>query len=230
MAGYKTLKLIEYPDRELMLMDIADTLAGDLRNALERNDRASFCVPGGTTPGPIFDVLSAVNLDWNRVDVMLNDERWVPETSDRSNTALLRKRLLVGAAAEANLIPLYAPVERAEDAMDSLSAGIEPCLPLSVLLLGMGADMHTASLFPGADRLEEALSPDAPLLLPMRAPGAAEPRITLSARVLNGALAKHIVIIGDEKRAALEAARNLPPHKAPVAAVLSGAIVHWAAE
>jgi 6-phosphogluconolactonase len=229
VAGYKALKFIEYPDRELMLMDLADTLAGDLRNALERGDRASFCVPGGTTPGPIFDVLSAVHLDWDRVDVMLNDERWVPESSDRSNTALLRKRLLVGPAAAAKLIPLYAPVERAEEAMEQLSAGIEPCLPLSVLLLGMGADMHTASLFPGADRLEEALASDAPVLLPMRAPGAAEPRITLSARVLNGALAKHIVIMGDEKRAALEAARHLAPHKAPVASVLSGAIVHWAA-
>lgn len=229
MAGDNILKFIEYPDRDLMLMDVADTLAGELRNALDRSERASFCVPGGTTPGPIFDVLSAVHLEWDRVDVMLNDERWVPETSDRSNTALLRNRLLVGPAEAANLIPLYAPVERAEDAMAQLEAGITPCLPLSVLLLGMGADMHTASLFPGADRLEEALSHDAPVLLPMRAPGAAEPRITLSARVLRGAMAKHIVIMGEEKRAALHAARKLPALEAPVAAVLAGATVHWAA-
>ena len=54
-------------------------------------------------------------------------------------------------------------------------------LPISVLLLGMGVDMHTASLFPDADRLNEALSLEAPILLPMRAKGANEPRVTLTA-------------------------------------------------
>jgi len=219
----------EYPDRELMMFDLADKLASDLNMALRSGERASFCVPGGTTPGPIFDTLSAVHLDWDRVDVLLNDERWVPETSERSNTRLLRARLLVGQAAAAHLVPLYAPGETPEDRLEDLSAGIAPCLPLSVLLLGMGADMHTASLFPGADRLAEAMAPDAPILLPMRAEGAGEPRVTLTARVLNAAMAKHIVITGAEKRAALETARRLnDPIAAPISAVLSGATVHWA--
>jgi 6-phosphogluconolactonase len=88
--------------------------------------------------------------------------------------------------------------------------------------------MHTASLFPEADQLKEAMAPKAPVLMAMRAPGAPEPRITLSARVLDGALAKHIVIFGDEKRKALEVARHKNPLDAPVAAVLTGATVHWA--
>jgi 6-phosphogluconolactonase len=112
--------------------------------------------------------------------------------------------------------------------VEGLAAAIEPCLPIDVLLLGMGADMHTASLFPGADRLAEALSPDAPILIPMRAPGAGEPRMTLSARVLADAMDCHILITGAEKRAAVELAESLPPEEAPVAAVLANATVHWA--
>lgn len=221
------MNLVEYPDRELMMLKLADTLTAELADCLRRHDSATFCVPGGTTPGPIFDVMSEQDLDWNRVAVVLNDERWVEEDSPRSNTALLRKRLLVSKASGATLIPLFAPGQAAEDAMGTLSAGLEGHLPISVLLLGMGADMHTASLFPGADNLAAALAADAPPLMAMRAEGAGEPRITLTARVLNDAMSKHIVITGPEKRAALERARHLPPEQAPVRAVLTGATVHW---
>lgn len=222
------MNLIEYADREMMMIDLANQLAGDLNTALMRHDRVSFAVPGGTTPGPIFDALCAADLDWDRVDLMLSDERWVPETSERSNTRLLRGRLLVDRAASATLVPLYAEAETPEEKLDDLIVGLASHLPLSVLLLGMGADMHTASLFPGADQLDRALSADAPALLAMRAPGAPEPRITLSAPVLDGAVAKHIVITGAEKRDALERAQSLTPQEAPVTAVWSGASVHWA--
>lgn len=217
----------EYPDREMMMIDLANIIAGELGESLRTGDRASLCVPGGTTPGPIFDALNEVALDWDRVDVLLNDERWFPEDHERSNTRLLRQRLLINKAAAAKYVPLYAPTETPEESMEALAAGIEPSLPLSVCLLGMGADMHTASLFPGADRLEEALSPDAPILLPMRAPGAPEPRITLSARVLQDSTNLHIVITGAEKREALEKARSLEPMDAPVASVLDRAQIHW---
>jgi 6-phosphogluconolactonase len=222
------MRLVEYPDRELMMISLADTLASELNNVLLANETASFCVPGGTTPGPVFDVLSGVDLDWQRVAVFLNDERWVPEDSPRSNTRLLRERLLTGRAAAARLVPLHAPTETPEEAIAGLIAGIEPHLPISVLLLGMGTDMHTASLFPGADRLEEALADDAPVLMALRAEGAGEPRVTLTARVLRDAMNTHILITGAEKREALERARHLPPHIAPVRAVLSNATVHWA--
>jgi 6-phosphogluconolactonase len=92
----------------------------------------------------------------------------------------------------------------------------------------MGADMHTASLFPGADRLAEALSDQAPILMALRADAAGEPRITLTAPVLKGAMTTHILITGPEKRAALERAQGLTPAEAPVKAVLANATVHWA--
>ncbi len=221
------MQLKEYPDAEMMMMDIADLLASELRSTLSGHDHASLAVPGGTTPGPIFDALCGAPLDWSRVHVMLTDERWVPEDSPRSNTRLLRDRLLREAAAAARLVPLYLPAETPEDRLEEIAEGLRPELPLSVLLLGMGADMHTASIFPGADRLEDALN-GADLVVPMRAPGAPEPRVTLTARVLREAMSTHIVIKGAEKREALERARHLKPEEAPVAAVLRRATVHWA--
>ncbi|KQB97878.1 6-phosphogluconolactonase [Loktanella sp. 1ANDIMAR09] len=221
------MKLVEYPDAEMMMMDLADKLASELSSALRANDTASLAVPGGTTPGPIFDSLCAVDLDWARVQVMLTDERWVPETSERSNTRLLRERLLTDRAAAATYLPLYADAPTPEEKLPELAANLSPALPLTVALLGMGADMHTASIFPGADQLDLALQ-GSDRLVAMRAPGAPEPRITLSAAVLNAAMSRHIVIVGGEKRAALEKARHLSPEEAPVAAVLNGATVHWA--
>ncbi|MZR12946.1 6-phosphogluconolactonase [Maritimibacter sp. DP07] len=224
-----TYELKEYPDRELMMMDLADLIASELRRALSQDDRASLAVPGGSTPGPIFDTLSAVHLDWDRVDVMLTDERWVPEDSDRSNTRLLKTRLFRDRAEAAHLVPLYGDTKTPEESLDRLSEGVEAALPLSVVLLGMGTDMHTASLFPGADRLDEALSARAPALVAMRADGAPEPRVTLSARVLNDAMSKHLVITGAAKREALErAAKTKDAHAAPVRSVLKDIVVHWA--
>jgi 6-phosphogluconolactonase len=222
------MKLETYPDREFLMLGLANTIAGQLADFLRREGRATLSVPGGTTPGPIFDTLSGVDIDWANVAVVLNDERWVPESSDRSNTRLVRERLIRGRAAQARLVPLYAPADQPEEMLAALEDGVRPHLPISVLLLGMGADMHTASLFPGADRLEEALSASAPLLLPMRAEAAGEPRITLTAPVLRGAFNIHILITGPEKRAALERAMTLTPSEAPVRAVLDNATVHWA--
>ena len=217
-----------YPDREMMMLSLADKIAGQLGEFLRRDGHATLSVPGGTTPGPIFDTLSGVDLDWANVAVVLNDERWVPEDSDRSNTRLVRQRLIRGRAAQARLVPLYAPAHAPEDMLEVLSDGIRPHLPISVLLLGMGADMHTASLFPGADRLDEALSPQAPIVMALRAEAAGEPRITLTAPVLRAAYNIHILITGPEKRAALERAATLTPTEAPVRAVLDNATVHWA--
>jgi 6-phosphogluconolactonase len=221
------MEFVEYADAEMMMLDLADKIAGELRSCLSTHEHASFAVPGGTTPGPIFDSLCGADLDWSRVHVFLTDERWVPESDPRSNTALIRQRLLTDRAAGAVYLPLYAEGQSPEEALPALEAGLEEEMPISVLLLGMGADMHTASILPGADRLDEALSTDR-ILVPIRAPGAKEARITLSASALREPMSRHIVITGSEKREALEKARSLPPEEAPVAAVLRGAVVHWA--
>ena len=222
------MNIIDYPDAEMLAIGLADELASALRTALANEERVLFVVPGGTTPGAIFDALCETSLDWDRVDVLLSDERWRPEVHVRSNTRLIRERLLTGRAAAARYLPLYAKASEPEEVLAELEANISPALPIDVCLLGMGEDMHTASLFPGADNLEDALARRAPILVPMRVDGAEEPRVTLSARVLNGAVAKHLVITGDKKRRAVERAQHMRAVEAPVAAVLDDMTVHWA--
>ena len=217
----------DYSDREMLIIEVAQKIVGDLKTALLTQENVSFVVPGGTTPGPIFDILCAADIEWNRVHVMLSDERWVPDDNDRSNAKLLRDRLLVNRAAAAKFTPFYVPDVEVADACKDVSEKLKSEWPISVLVLGMGADMHTASLFPQANGLDAALSADADALLPIQAEGQ-EQRVTLSAPVLNSAISKHIVIFGDDKRAALDVAKGSLPEVAPVAAVLDGATIHWA--
>ncbi|KIN65099.1 6-phosphogluconolactonase [Sulfitobacter noctilucicola] len=223
------MNIIEYADRELLAMSVANVLAGELRKCLTMHDYASFAVPGGTTPAPIFDMMSSTDLAWDRVHVMLTDERWVPEDDEQSNTGLIKRHLLTGRAASAQLVPFYRDGKTSREGAAEVAPTLKSELPISLLMLGMGADMHTASLFPGGDGLEAAMAPNAPLLCPVSPVGMTTERVTLPAHALAGAMSKHLVIFGDEKRAALERAQTLPAHEAPIGAVMAGGTVHWAA-
>ncbi|PVA11492.1 6-phosphogluconolactonase [Pelagivirga sediminicola] len=218
----------EYPDAEFMAMGLADVIATQLNAALRQRDRALLVVPGGSTPGPVFDTLCGARLEWERVDILPSDERWRPQAHIRSNAGLIAQRLICERAAVANLLPLYIADETPEDAAPRLSEAIAPRLPIDVALVGMGADMHTASLFPRAPGLEAALAHDAPLVLPMRIEGEPEPRVTLAAHVLKSAMHLHVVITGADKREALERAEGQDALIAPIAALLDDATVHWA--
>ncbi len=223
------MNMTEYPDREILAMRVADRLAGELKKCLLVHDFASFAVPGGTTPGPIFDMLCGIHLEWERVHVLLTDERWVPEEDSLSNAALIRSRLLTGHAEAAQFRPYYQPGVDASQGAAAVAPSLAAELPLSLLVLGMGNDMHTASLFPGAQGLSEAMARTAPNLCAVQPHGQDIARVTLAAHVLRGAMSTHLVIFGDDKRAAVERAEGLPAEEAPIAAVLGSAEVHWAA-
>ena len=222
------MNLTEYPDAEFMAMGLADVIAAQLAAALRQQDRALLVVPGGTTPGPVFDTLCGARLEWDRIDILPSDERWRPQAHLRSNAGQIAQRLICERAAAATLLPLYVEGASPEEAAPGLAEGLAPRLPIDVALVGMGADMHTASMFPRAPGLEAALAHDAPALLPVRIEGEPEPRMTLAAHVLRGAMHLHVVITGDRKRAALERARGLDAAEAPIAALLDDATVHWA--
>ncbi|WP_324754694.1 6-phosphogluconolactonase [Roseovarius sp. Pro17] len=222
------MKLQEYPDSEFMAMGLADVISTQLNAALRQRERALLVVPGGSTPGPVFDTLCGARLEWDRVDVLPSDERWRPQAHLRSNGGMIAQRLICERAASATLLPLYIEGASPEEAAPQLSEGIAPRLPIDVALVGMGEDMHTASMFPRAPNLEAALAHDAPILVPVRIEGEPEPRITLAAHVLRGAMHLHVVITGEAKRAALERARGQDAAHAPIVALLDDATVHWA--
>ena len=221
--------LIEYESCDALFMGLAQVVQAQLAAALQSKGRATLAVPGGTTPTPFFKHLRLAQIDWGNVTVMLTDERFLPETSDRSNTGLLRETLFKGLAERANFVPMYAPADRPEDVLDGLQAGIAAALPLDVCVLGMGADMHIASIFPEADLLVEALADDAPILLPMRSPNAPEPRMTLTAPVLKSTTYLHLLIAGQAKKDALHMAQQGgSPLDAPVRVILPNAHIHYA--
>ena len=110
-----TLDVITSPDAEMMALSLADRIAGELRQQLDAVGRASLCVPGGSTPGPMFRALSGLALDWARVTVLLNDERWVPGDHPRSNSAMLRKTLLPWLEARGLDAAMIPGTARAED-------------------------------------------------------------------------------------------------------------------
>jgi len=222
------MNIQEYASRDALITGVAQDLLVDLKVELGKRESVTFVVPGGTTPGPIFDILSKADIDWSRVHVLLSDERWVPDDHDRSNAKLLRERLLVAQANAAKFTPFFVADVDVAKACSDVSTALAADLPVAVSMLGMGADMHTASLFPKANGLDAALSADAQMLCPIQAEGQ-EQRVTLSASVLNGASAKHIVIFGDDKRSALNVAQTASPQEAPVAAVLNETKGHWAA-
>lgn len=205
---------------------LADALSGMVAAALDaaitQRGQAFLAVSGGTTPGRFFQALSQKTLDWAKVTVTLVDERFVPETSPRSNAALVRKSLHINNAASARLMPLYRQTQNVEDAAQQASADLAALpWPLDVAILGMGTDGHTASFFPDADNLGALLDPaSSAFVLPVHAPSAGEARLTLPlARLLEARLlALHIE--GDDKRAVLEAALR-PGEEKPVTTVFT---------
>jgi 6-phosphogluconolactonase len=215
-----------YPDRGTLMRDLAELVADQLRAAHAGKGHATLAVPGGTTPGPFLAALSEADLAWAGIRVMPTDERMVSELSERSNARLIRETLLKGRAAAAEFVDMYDPL------LGARPARVAAALPIDVAVLGMGADMHTASLFPDAPELAAALADDAPDLVAVRPAGQPEARLTLSARVLRAASVIHVLITGADKLAALERAlAGGPVEEAPVRAVLTApgpVTVHYA--
>jgi 6-phosphogluconolactonase len=207
---------------------LADSLAARVSDALTQQlhsgGAATMAVSGGSTPVKFFETLAKMPLDWKHVTITLVDDRWVPDSSRRSNAALVRRHLLRHAAAEAHFLPLVTQHETPEAGRDTVEATIAALsLPLTVAILGLGTDGHTASLFPGGDRLAEALAPPAGRLVEtMHSAAADEPRITLTLPVLLQAENLFLHIEGETKRHVLETASRPGPAEAmPIRAILA---------
>ncbi|WP_196259396.1 6-phosphogluconolactonase [Pelagibacterium limicola] len=222
-----TIERNVFSSKEKLADGLAEAVADNLIAGIEERGAASLAVSGGSTPKRFFETLSKrEDVDWEQVSITLVDERWVDETSDRSNARLVRETLLQGPAAAARFIPLYSGGEE-PDALaierTALAVAAAP-VPFDAVILGMGNDGHTASFFPGGDALEAALSSEGPVIA-IRAPGAGEPRVTFTLQCLLDTGALYLHIEGEEKAQVLDKALETGPIDAmPVRAVLSQSI------
>ena len=182
---------------------------------------------GGTTPAQVYCELGRQKLDWERVVVTLSDERWVAETSDRSNLAMIKSGLGADAVSRARILPIYAPGITAAQGAARLDRRLSELPPADACVLGMGADMHTASLFPDMPQLELAMDKDAPHAMAVQMPATGELRVTLTRPALHNAAHILLLTAGAEKRSALDRAISSGcPITAPVSQFLGRATVH----
>ncbi|MGG2396784.1 6-phosphogluconolactonase [Pseudomonas sp. SH1-B] len=219
-----------HDDAEQLAQALAQRVAEALREAIARRGRATLVVSGGRSPVPFFEALSQCELPWAQVLVSLADERWVPVNHAASNEALVRRHLLRGLAAEARFLSLYQVAGNHEQAAELADAAVAELAPIDVLVLGMGDDGHTASLFPGSANLAQALQTDCPRrVLAMRAPSEPAQRLTLTLPVLASAGLSLLAIQGQAKLNTLKAALQ-PGDTAqlPIRAFLNSPLeIHW---
>ncbi|MFZ0407230.1 MAG: 6-phosphogluconolactonase [Cyanobium sp.] len=198
---------------EDLARQVAEQVAAAIDLALAQRDRAQIALAGGETPKAAYRRLGQEHLPWNRVDVLLGDERWVDAADPASNARMLQETLLAqGPAQQACFQPVptdrATPAESAEayaSLLGQVCAGDPPRFDL--ILLGLGDDGHTASLFPGTE---------APMVTDRYVTvgeGKGLPRITLTAPVLSAARLVIFLVSGAGKQQALR--RLLDPQEAP---------------
>lgn len=196
---------------------LAEAIAADLRLALRAKPRVLLLVSGGRSPTILLEALSRQILPWERIDVSLVDERSVAVDAEAANASLVQSSLLVGAAAAARWIALMPPAvfagasdgwQAAQQA--ALAANCNPALAAAdVVVLGLGNDGHTASLFADAPQWTEACTTRSRYLalVPQQAPHA---RVSLSLSALRAQRHCYLWAIGTDKLATLARLQSQP--------------------
>ena len=199
-----------FDTREQASAAAAERIQAALSRRLELQQTASLIVSGGTTPSRCFELLAETPLDWERVHVLLSDERWVPPNDDASNERLVRETLLQGQAADATLWPLYAEGTDIAEHCVVLDGTIKTLpIPFACCLLGMGEDGHFASLFPDAANLGQGLDHEGPeMCLPVTTAASPHPRISLTLTALSRSDEIVLLMFGDKKREVYEQAKT----------------------
>lgn len=198
------MKIDFYATKQEQAKDLADLVAGQLKQVIALNGEAHLALPGGTTPDLFMQDLSKHDVSWQNLCVTLTDERQVPYESDLSNTRLMNENFLASIEG-ARFIPLYDDEQPDTSVVDQ---GLkESILPLDVVVLGMGEDGHFASLFPNADHLKEGLDLNTPeSVIAIHVPGAPVDRVSLTLAALLSAKHIHLLICGEVKKVRLEQA------------------------
>jgi len=219
-----TVAIHSFDSKATLVADLAARIAAALDDAIRRRGSASLALCGGTTPEPVFHLLADADIDWRRVIVTLTDERWVPQGDALSNQGLLQRSLLAptGRACAARLVALFNGAPTPELGLSQTASALADLPRLfDLVLLGMGADGHTASLFPRSTGLAEGLGEAADCVAVRLPDPSATPRISLSLSRLLAARSVMLLITGDDKRHVLDCAlAGGDVHEMPVRAVL----------
>ncbi|MGO9934146.1 MAG: 6-phosphogluconolactonase [Steroidobacteraceae bacterium] len=213
----------KFADLSALSRALADQIAAGLKSAIAARGLASLVVSGGKSPLKLFELLCAENLDWSRVCIALADERWVDPGDADSNEKLVREHLLRGPAAAARFHGLKNGAPTPDmGAVSAWETFARVPRPFDTVVLGMGNDGHTASLFPGSPSLPRALNPSAAAgCVGMWAPAAPRPRLSLNLSALLDSRRVVVLISGAEKwRTYLAASAPGAEQEMPVRAVL----------
>ena len=203
---------------------LADAVAQNLRDTLATQPRATLAVSGGKSPIAFFQALSQQDLDWARVNITLVDERIVPTAHADSNTGLVRQHLLQNRATAATWLPMIddaASEGSLKNPADAVAFALRHYVQPDVLVLGMGGDGHTASIFPQAPQFADAVRPDYPQPLlhtsPITAP---HERISMTLAAIVATPHVYLAIAGADKRRVYEAAAQAQTAQYPISYVL----------
>ncbi len=211
MTSINTPPIVQIESPVALAQALAKTIADRLSNAINATGDASLVVSGGSTPKPLFEALRVHELDWSKVSITLADERWVPESDSDSNAAFVKKTLLQDKAAQARFISLYVDGETPEAGVATVHARLKSMAqPFTVLVLGMGGDGHTASLFPDAPGTEQAMIETESLVSIVKPTTVPQARITLTLAALMNTPCQLLHITGAEKRALLNGVLENP--------------------
>jgi 6-phosphogluconolactonase len=213
-----------FQSREKLLETLTATIAEYLEQGITTNGHASLAVSGGSTPIELFKKLSTYSIPWQHVFICLVDERWVEADDADSNEKLVRTYLLQNKAAVANFTGMKNAALTASDGMQECKKDLEKIpQPFDVVILGLGGDGHTASLFPGAQKLTEATNMLSSTICmgiaPLTAP---HERMTLTLPAILNSRQMILHITGQEKKNVLEnAQKDGPLEEFPIRFILS---------
>lgn len=222
-----------YDSRSEASAALAVEVAERLEAGIAARGRAALAVAGGSSPVELFERLSETALDWSSVSVVATDERWVASTDEQSNEGLFRRRLIRDQAAAANLVSLYQAGRTPTGSLSVVTRRLaEMPSTFDAVVLGMGTDGHTASLFPDATNIDAMLASPADCVVPVFDDDRIE-RISLGPTRLLATRALYLLFFGDDKRAVYERALDDGPSaELPVRAVLHqmrvAATAYWA--
>lgn len=217
-----SLVVNKYQSSDALNRAFAQEILAKLKAGIDESGHATLAVSGGSTPKPLFEMLSQSSFDWSKVTITLVDERWVDAEHADSNEKLVKENLLTNNAAAARFVSLTTEHANPFDAEQEMSERIDAiAASFDVLILGMGEDGHTASLFPCCEQIDAGLDLSRKLSAIGTQPSTA-PHLRMSMSLAKIVAAKHVYLhlVGAKKLAVLDdALANFAPKQKPIKAV-----------